>query len=146
MLKLDLDRALEYFHRAVQYMPGHVGTWNSLAWCQILKNDLKGAQRSFERAMELDRNFGDTHGGLAVIAVLQNRPEEAKDIVKRALRLDPTSFAGRFAQSLLTGKSDPQKAERMIQEILLSPVGPGGEALRDALTRVMSKRNSPDKS
>jgi tetratricopeptide (TPR) repeat protein len=141
MLGLDLDRALEYFRRAVEHMPDHIGTWHALAWCQIMKSDLEGAKASLEQAMALDRNFGETHGGLAVIAVMQNRLEEAPDLIKRALRLDPSSFAGRFAQSLLTSKSDPAKAQQMIQNILLSSAGPGGEPLRDVLTRVTLKRS-----
>ena len=77
---------------------------------------------------------------------MQNRLDEAPDMIKRALRLDPMSFAGRFAQSLLTSKSDPAKAQQMIQNILLSAVGPGAEPLRDVLTRVASRRGSPRKN
>lgn len=140
MLGLDLTRALDYFQRAVEYMPNHIGTWHSLAWCQILSNDLNGALQSFNKAMDIDRNFGETHGGLAVVAILQNRLEEAPDMIRRALRLDPGSFAGRFAQSLLTSKSDPKKAQQMIEKILMSSAYPGGEPLRDVLTRVTLKK------
>jgi len=146
MLGLDLSRASEHFQRAVRHMPNHIGTWHALAWCQILRNDLDGAKESFGKAMELDRNFGETHGGLAVIAVLQNRLDEAPDMLKRALRLDPRSFAGRFAQSLLTSKSDPQRAQQMIQDILLSSAEPGGEPLRDVLKRVTLKRSGPGRN
>jgi len=146
MLSLDLTHALEYFDQAVQHMPNHIGTWHSLAWCQILNNDLTGAQESFNRAMELDRNFGETHGGLAVVAILQNRLEEAPTMIKRALKLNPLSFAGRFAQSLMTQKSDPKKAQQMIQNILTSSAYPGGEPLKDVLTRVTLKRNNQSRN
>jgi len=143
MLGMDLKGALEHFQNAVRYMPGHIGTWHSLAWCQILQNDISGAQESFNKAMEIDRNFGETHGGLAVIALLQNRVDEAPDMIRRALKLDPRSFAGRFAQSLLVNRSDPKKAQEMIQRILMSSPTPGGEPLTDVLRRVSVKRNSP---
>ena len=142
MLAMDLNRALEDLQRAVQYMPTHIGTWHSLAWCQILLNDLNGAQESFNTAMAIDRNFGETHGGLAVVAIMQNRLDEAPDMIRRALRLNPQSFAGRFAQSLLVNRTDPKKAQEMIQKILSSSIEPGGEALTDVLRRVSMKRNT----
>lgn len=146
MLGMDLNGALEYFQNAVRHMPGHIGTWHSLAWCQILLNDLNGAQESLNKAMDIDRNFGETHGGLAVIAILQGRSDEAPDMIKRALRLDPRSFAARFAHSLLAGKSDPKKAQQMIEKILRSPATPGGEPLKDVLTRITLKRNAVNKN
>lgn len=142
MLAMDLNRALEDLQRAVQYMPNHIGTWHSLAWCQILLNDLTGARESFEKAMAIDRNFGETHGGLAVVALLQGHPDGVPDMIKRALRLDPNSFAGRFAQSLFTSRSDPNKAQEMVQKILMSSAEPGGEPLKDVLTRVALKKNA----
>jgi predicted Zn-dependent protease len=138
MLGLDFDRAFEQLERAVQEMPGHVGTWHSLAWCQILKGDLAGAERSLGRAMALNRNFGETHGGLAVVHVLQGKADVAEGEVKRALRLDPTCFSGRFAQSLLLQKSDPGKAKAIVRGIMSSSVVEGGEKLQDMLRRTLS--------
>jgi Tfp pilus assembly protein PilF len=87
MFSLNLDRALENLQRAVRHMPEHIGTWHSLAWCQILKRDFAAAQETFDRAMALDRNFGETHGELAVVHILQGKPEAADPEIKRALRL-----------------------------------------------------------
>ena len=142
MLALDLDRALENLKQAVRYMPDHIGTWHSLAWCQILKRDFAGAQESFDRAMALDRTFSETHGGLAVLHILQGRPDAAEPEIKRALRLDPKCFSGRFAQSLLLQKSDPEQAQAIVQEIMSSSVIEGGEKLQDVLQRTL-KRQGP---
>ena len=142
MFGLDLDRALEDLQRAVHHMPEHIGTWHSLGWCQILKRDFAGAQQSFDRAMALDRNFGETHGGLAVVHVLQGKTELAEGEVKRALRLDPKCFSGRFAQSLLLQKSDPEKAQAIVQGIMSSSVVEGGEKLQDILQRTLKRQAS----
>jgi Tfp pilus assembly protein PilF len=139
MLGLDLDRALENLQRAVRYMPDHIGTWHSLAWCQILKRDFAGAQESFDRAMALDRTFGETHGGLAVVHILQGTPDIAEPEVRRALRLDPKCFSGRFAQSLLLQKSDPAAAQAIVQGIMSSSVVEGGEKLQDILQRTLKR-------
>jgi tetratricopeptide (TPR) repeat protein len=141
MFGFDLDRALEDLQRAVRHMPDHVGTWHSLAWCQIVRRDFAGAQASFDRAMALDRNFGETHGGLAVVHILQGRLDVAEPEVKRALRLDPNCFSGRFAQSLLLQKSDPEKAKAVVEGIMSSSAVPGGEKLQDILRR--SLRRAP---
>lgn len=140
MLELDLPKAIEQLRHAVEHMPSHIGTWHALAWCQILAQDLDGALHSFEQSLEIDRSFGETHGGLAVIAVMQNRLAEADQSIKRALRLDPNSFAGRFAQSLVANKSDPERSQQMLQNILSSSIVPGGEPLSEILKRNITRR------
>jgi Tfp pilus assembly protein PilF len=117
-----------------------------LECCQLVKNDLNGAEESFNRSMEIDRNFGETHGGLAVVHVIQGKADIAGPEVKRALRLDPNSFAGRFAQSLLMNKTDPAKAQQLIQGILSSSPEPGKETLQATLSRMMVKKHKNSSS
>jgi hypothetical protein len=71
--------------------------------------------------------------------VLQGKADVAEGEVKRALRLDPTCFSGRFAQSLLLQKSDPEKARAIVRGIMSSSVVEGGEKLQDMLRRTLSK-------
>ena len=143
MLSLDVKDALIHFKHAVKHMPDHIGTWHSLGWCQILTNDLSGAKESFNHAMALDRNFAETHGGLAVVAIGQNQLDIAPAMIKRALKLNPMSFAGRFAEGLLSGKGEPKKFEEMIHTILASPAPTtGDETLKDVLIRVASKNKN----
>jgi tetratricopeptide (TPR) repeat protein len=139
MLGLDLDEAIEALHRAADYMPTHLGTWQALAWCQILKRDLDNAEKSLNAALEQDRTFSETHGALAVIHVMRGNIDLAEAAVKRALRLEPTCFSGRFAQSLLLSRSDPQQAQRIVRDILQSSIVPGGERLQDMLRRALPK-------
>lgn len=143
MLKLDLPKAIEQLQQAVTHMPNHIGTWHALAWCQLLTNDLEGAKQSFDRSMEIDRNFGESHGGLAVVAVLQGRHADAEPLIKRAVRLNPASFAGRFAQTLLLNKTDPEKAKALMQSMLSARLTEGGESLQQILQREMRRRQPP---
>jgi tetratricopeptide (TPR) repeat protein len=118
MLSMQLDKAKIDLERAVEYMPG--------------------AEAALVKSLEIDRNFGETHGGLAVVAVLQGRVDEAQRLSRIALRLDPMSFAGRFAQSLLTARQgDADAAQAMIQRILESPIGGGKETLSVKLAQIL---------
>ena len=131
MLGMDLDKAITDLTKAVKYMPNHIGTWHGLAWCQLIKDDIAGAKKSLQASMEIDHNFGESHGGLAVIDVLEGNLEDAKIKVKKALRLDPSSFSGRFAQSLLLDRSgDAEKAKKVIQQILGTKIGGDSETVQ----------------
>lgn len=142
MMAANLKRAVNDLEQAVQHMPNHVGSWHALAWCQIQLGDLTAARESFNKTMAIDDDFAETHGGLAVIAVLQNRLYEAQNLIGHALSIDPDSFAGLFAQTLLTAKFDRERAVEMLRDMLLSPAYPGGAPLLTVLTQVTSKRNT----
>lgn len=139
MLRTNLPKAISDLKKAVQYMPGHIGTWHALAWAQITSNDIDGAKNSFEAAMNIDRNFGETHGGLAVIDVLQKNHESAKERIRRALKLDSNSFSARFAQSLLLQESDPEKAQHIIKNIMAFQLAEG-KTLQDTLSKALRKQ------
>lgn len=143
MLRLELDTAIEDLKKAVHYMPEHIGTWHALAWCQLLKGDTAGAEENFRKSLEIDRTFGETHGGLAVVYALQGKIVEAEPEIKRALRLDPNCFSGRFAQSLLVGKTNPARAQEIIRNIMNSSIVPGGARLQDSLAKALSRIPKP---
>jgi len=141
MLRLNLPKAIEDLKQAVKYMPSHIGTWHSLAWCQLLTDDLQGAEENFMQSMKIDHNFAETHGGLAVVHIMQGRPDLAEAEVKRAIRLNPNSFAGRYAKSLLMSKADPEKAQEIIKNILASSPTGKEESLQAMLQRIMKKKS-----
>lgn len=101
MLRGDIPAARSLLERATNAMPGHIGTWHTLAWCQLLGGDLVGAKRSFDKAFALDRTFGETHGGFALVHALRSERKEAEDSIKRAMRLDPQGHCARYAESVL---------------------------------------------
>jgi tetratricopeptide (TPR) repeat protein len=118
MADIDLANAMPALQNATEYMPDHIGTWHALAWCQIVQGDLAGARKNLEAGLALNRNFSESHGGLAVIAAMEQRYDDAEPLIRRALRLDPNSFSGRFAQSLVMNRTDPENAAKMIRDIL----------------------------
>lgn len=121
MLRGDIAAARAVLEQAAAHMPGHIGTWHALAWCQLLQGDLSAAHGSYDKAFALDRSFGETHGGFAVIHALRGETDEAEAAIVRARRLDPTGRSAAYAQGLLlldTGRENEARA--LIEPILVS--------------------------
>jgi tetratricopeptide (TPR) repeat protein len=118
MLRGNVKVSRGEIERASEHMPEHIGTWHTLAWCQLMDDDLAAAEHSFERAFALDRTFGETHGGLAVIHAMRGKRKEAEDSIKRAMRLDPQGRSGRYAQSLLLfAEGRVEEARNIVREL-----------------------------
>jgi len=120
LLKGDLRSARQDFVRALQSMPGHIGTWHGQGWAQLLDHDLEAAQKSFGTALEMDRNFSESHGGLAVVLALRKQDVLARQHAEKALRLDKNNLSGRYAQALLNGEVKDTVAIRKLAQRLLA--------------------------
>jgi tetratricopeptide (TPR) repeat protein len=137
LLKLRLEEARAAFLQAVQYMPGHIGTWHGLAWCELLRKNLPAARNAFESALALDESFGESHGGMAVVQALGGEPVAAAQSIRRANGLDPSGLSARFAQAVLDGEvQQPERFMRMARRALGQRRTADGKSLADVvLTR-----------
>lgn len=138
LLDQDLPTAKEHLKRGLASLPTHVGSWHTLAWCEVLGGGLEEAERIFRHTLELDRNFAESHGGLASVLAMRGRRAEAEAALQIAERLDPEALSPRFARSVLMGQGgDPGSARAVILQTLatLSPRD-GGQVSRiiDELT------------
>lgn len=132
LLEMQFDDALFDFHRAVQNMPGHVGTWNGLGWTNIVRRDIGAAENAFARAVELDRNFGESHGGLAVAYAMQGKRDAAEAAISRANGLDKGNLASHYAQAILNGDArDTETIRRLAMRLLARREGPAGGTMAD---------------
>lgn len=120
LLKGDLKRARQDFVRALQGMPGHIGTWHGQGWAELLDHDLEAAQASFSTALEMDRNFAESHGGMAVVLALKQQTQEARQHAERAVGLDKNNLSGRYAEALLNGEVKDEVAIRKLAQRLLA--------------------------
>jgi Flp pilus assembly protein TadD len=123
LLSRDFESARTQLQTALEYMPGHIGTWHALAWCHIAGQRLAQAREAFERALAIDRNFAETHGGLAVVAALSGDAAASDTHAKRALGLDPQCISARYAQALLSGEIRDGESFQRLAERLLSGQG-----------------------
>ena len=136
MLDGDLVGGRAGLEQAVECMPLHLGTWNALAWVQILQGDDEAAMRTLQHCLRIDRRFGETYGALAVVAARQGRWDDVPRLADRAVRLDPEGFGGRFARSLLVAhRGDPRQGQVMVENMLKAAVMPGGGRLDDMVRR-----------
>lgn len=134
LLTQRIDDALLDFHRAVQFMPAHVGTWNGLGWTNIVRRDMESAAQAFERAVALDRNFGESHGGLAVAYAFLGKREAAEQAIARANGLDKGNMASQYAQAVLDGDvRDAEAIQRLAMRLLSRRAGPAGGTMADWL-------------
>ncbi|MWL90513.1 hypothetical protein [Cupriavidus sp. SW-Y-13] len=139
LLEMQFDDALFDFHRAVQNMPGHVGTWNGLGWTNIVRRDIGAAENAFARAVELDRNFGESHGGLAVAYAMQGKREAAEASISRANGLDKGNLASHYAQAILNGDArDGETIRRLAMRLLARREGPAGGSMADWIQPVVA--------
>lgn len=136
MLVGDLTQGTADLVKAVQCMPRHLGSWNALAWTQLLNGDIDAAEKTLHECLRVDRSFGETYGALAVVAAHRGEWELASKLADKAARLQPDGFAGRFAKSLVwsrQGRKD--RADALVKTMLKSLVLPGGDSLDDMVRR-----------
>lgn len=108
--------------RAVQAMPGHIGSWHALGWSRLVQGDLPGAQQAFDGALALDRNFAESQGASGLMLALRGEREAAGRQLALAMRLDPRNVTGPFAQALLRGEvKDAQSLQALAQRLLGGP-------------------------
>ncbi len=140
MLDLDIPLAIENLKKAVQFMPTHIGTWHTLAWCYIVQEEFQKARECFDKSMEIDNRFGETYGGLAVVSILENKLDEVDGLITKAKRLDSASFSAYFAQSLLAQhRGHPERATKIIKGIFESLNSLENVDFANLLNKVMKK-------
>lgn len=115
-----IDQAEKYLLTAVEYMKDHVGTWQVLGWCYVLKNDIEKAAWAFDIALSLNTEFADSYGGLAVVAAMRQDINTAKQRIQQAFALDEHSMAATFAEYiLLNNAGSPEAAQQKMNSILI---------------------------
>lgn len=144
MLSEDLNRAIDTLKQTTVSLEGHLGSWQALAWCQILAKDPSMARATLMQAMELDHNFAETHGALAVTALMQGDLAAAQEYSQRAMRLDRDNFSGSFALSLIKQLSgNSTEAQTIMERLLSEPVLPDGKTIQQALAVHLIKNTNP---
>jgi len=94
----DLEKAIQYFEKAVELDPGYamayVGleeTYSVLPWYSNLNPEacLQKANNAAQKALEIDNTLGEAHAALASVKFDYLNLEEAEKSFKRALELNP---------------------------------------------------------
>lgn len=116
----NIDQAEKYLLKAVEYMKDHVGTWQVLGWCYVLKNNIEKAAWAFEIGLPLNTEFADSYGGIAVVEAMRHNTVTAKQWIKKAFELDEHSMAATFAEYvLLNNQGSSEAAQQKMNSILI---------------------------
>lgn len=116
----NIDQAEKYLLTAVEYMKDHVGTWQVLGWCYVLKNNIEKAAWAFETSLPLNTEFADSYGGIAVVEAMRHNTVAAKERIQQAFELDEYSMAATFAEYiLLNNAGSPEAAQQKMNSILI---------------------------
>lgn len=127
---VKLDQGAEGFET-------HLGSWIAAGWAHFTAGDIATARARFEHALRLDDNFAESHGSLAALDILDGRVEEARHRIAIARRLDRSSFSAALAEMLLaSGSGDAEKAKRIFEVALATPLDGGGRTLAQSLARL----------
>ncbi len=115
--------ALPLLQAAVSGMPGHIGSWHALGWCEMVAGNPVAARAAFEQALELDHNFAESHGAMAVVQAIAGDRDAAEHSIRTAERLDPRNAPAKYARLLLSGAGSDQRAVATLAKSLLRKIG-----------------------
>jgi tetratricopeptide (TPR) repeat protein len=85
----DLNRALEYAHRAVELNPIHYGNWLVLGEIQIEAGQTENALSSFKEAIRLKPEGIKGRNTLAILNLRLGKLAEARQVLEEALAIAP---------------------------------------------------------
>lgn len=133
----DKPRAARELDKGAELFGSHIGSWIAAGWAHLIAGDLATAKARFETALALDDSFGESQGSLAVIDLLEGRIEEGRRRTEVALRLDRKGFSAAFASVLLAaGGGDREKAQRIFETALNTPIDGSGRTIAQSLARM----------
>lgn len=129
----DLDRGAQGFET-------HLGSWIAAGWAYFIGGDAATARARFEHALAIDDSFAETHGSLAALDILDGNLEEARRRIAVARRLDRASFSAALAEMLLaSGTGDADKAKRIFEIALATPLDASGRTLAQSFARLSAR-------
>ncbi len=85
----DYERAVEYYLRAIEESPEHVGAWHSLANAYVQLKDYDRALTAIERAIQLKPDFGGLYAIRGIIYDHMGKYRRAIADYEKSLRMDP---------------------------------------------------------
>jgi tetratricopeptide (TPR) repeat protein len=126
----DLDRGAAMFE-------DHLGAWIAAGWAHFINRDFPAARERFEKALRMDPTFAEGHGSIAVLDLLDGRNAEAARGAATGLRLDRECLSAALAQSLLAaGQGDSDRARRIFETAVNTPLGKDGRTIAQAMARI----------
>jgi eukaryotic-like serine/threonine-protein kinase len=133
--KDGLEKAVDYFRRAVEQDPNYALAYALLADCYFLQfyyryesgpDRIENAKAAAERALLLDDSIAESHVALAMVQINQKDPQGCMNSLRRGLRLNPNLAIAhqRYAWVLSFAGHLDEAVREMKQAQKLDPLSP----------------------
>ncbi|QUJ68504.1 tetratricopeptide repeat protein [Photobacterium sp. GJ3] len=135
------DAAIQWYEKACQKMPGHVGSRVNLGWCYFSVMNYDGAESCFKAGLKIDRNFAECHGGLAIVNAIREKWSDSQEQFKRALKLDANCASALFARALyFQVKGKAKEAESIMTGLMAFKSELSADNLSDVVMKTLMSR------
>jgi len=135
------DAAIQWYEKACQKMPGHVGSRVNLGWCYFSVMNYDGAESCFKAGLKIDRNFAECYGGLAIVNAIREKWSDSQDQFKRALKLDANCPSALFARALyFQVKGKAKEAESIMAGLMTFKSDLSPENLSEVVLKTLMNR------
>lgn len=115
----EIDRAIEYYERAIKLNAHHRNSLLSLAKLMFQRGKLDRARELVDRVLDFDPHDGPAALYLGLILTNQGRTDEALKVYDRLLAVEPNASAARLNRAeLLANTGRATDAERDYQAVL----------------------------
>lgn len=127
----DLDKAGEYYLKALEIAPGQTEAYVNLAYIYNARKDYGKAEKNLEKALSLSPRHPNAHFNLAVVYFNTGRRDRAVERIKRTLELNPNHTAALNVLGKYYYRTGRKKkaAALFARSLRLSPGQPGIEKL-----------------
>jgi tetratricopeptide (TPR) repeat protein len=137
LLETDPAAAARCLDRASEIFASHSGSWVAAGWAHFVQKNFAVSRARFEKAIALDPSFSEGHGGVAALEAVSGDMASARRHADIATKLDRQSFGGALANVfLLSAQGDHERAARVRDVALATPIGPGGKTIAQAMAQL----------
>ena len=132
--------AIKALQQTVQWLPQHVGSWNTLTWCYLLAERVEEAEQAASRAIDLQPAFSESQAMMGLVAIAKKQPKAAEPYIRKALKLNPESLAAMYGQLMLAQHNQDEIAVQKFSENILNTELTEGLTIRKVIQQQMKKK------
>jgi type IV pilus biogenesis/stability protein PilW len=133
--KKDLDKAMEYYQKAINLKEDNAVAMYNLAFCLEEKKNVPKAAQWYKKAATSDPTFKEANYRLGVILTDQQDYKGALEALKKAVDIDPKYISAQYQMGIVLLKLGQEAEGRKSLEMVMNeePEGELGKKAREEL-------------
>jgi type IV pilus biogenesis/stability protein PilW len=142
--KKDLDKAMEYYRKAISLKEDNAVAMYNLAFCLEKKDDIPKAIEWLKKATTSDPTFKDAYYRLGMILSNQQNYQGALEALKKAVDLDPKDMMALVELAIVQLKlGNETEGDKNLETVMRTdPDGEAAKKARQQLEILMPKASS----